>query len=74
LNKAEKHEAKLRLAERLKAARVLRKLTQDQVAADLGQHQSYLSKRESGERAITAVELQEFMRLYDLPLEFFWVI
>ncbi len=74
LNKAEKYEAKKRLGERLRAARALRNLTQVEVAAALGQPQSYMSKRESGDRETTAVELQEFMRFYELPLDFFWVI
>ena len=39
-------------------------MTQVRVAAALGRHQSYVSKCETGERRVDAVELAEFARLY----------
>lgn len=49
---------------RLTEARLAAGLTQVQVAAALGRHQSWVSKCETGERRIEAVELGEFGRLY----------
>lgn len=46
-------------------------LTQVQVAASLGLPQSFVSKCESGERRIDAVELERFAKLYGKPVAFF---
>lgn len=46
-------------------------LTQVQVAAALGKHQSFVSKCESGERRVDIIELLVFAELYELPLNFF---
>jgi len=59
------------LLERLKAARLDAGLTQAQVAAALNQPQSFVSKCESGERRVDAVELERFAKLYGKPLDYF---
>ena len=56
---------------RLKNARVESGLTQVAVARQFARPQSFVSKCESGERRVDAVELQEFARLYGKPLSFF---
>lgn len=59
------------LLERLRAARIQANLTQAQVAEALGQPQSFVSKCESGERRVDAVELERFAKLYGKPLRYF---
>ncbi len=49
---------------RLRAAREKAGITQAQAAAALGKTQVYVSKSESGERRIDAIELNAFARLY----------
>lgn len=46
-------------------------MTQQQVARRLRKPQSFVSKSESGERRVDAVEFAELARLYRKPLEFF---
>jgi len=66
------HTAKYRmLLRRLRAARLESGLTQAQVAEKLGQPQSFVSKCESGERRIDAVELERFATLYGKTVVFF---
>ena len=60
-----------RFLKRLKLARKESKLTQLEVAMKLKQHQSYISKCESGERRVDVVELVKFARIYKKPLEYF---
>ena len=60
-----------RLLQRLKEARQRAQLTQEQVAEALGRTQSFVSKCESGERRIDAIELQAFAELYGVPLQRF---
>ena len=57
--------------ERLRHARREARLTQVDVSRSLRRPQSFVSKCESGERRVDAVELQEFARLYGKPLGFF---
>ena len=57
--------------ERLRQARHDAHLTQVEVARSLRRPQSFVSKCESGERRVDVVELQEFVRLYGKPLNFF---
>jgi transcriptional regulator with XRE-family HTH domain len=56
---------------RLRDARERAGLTQVQVAAALGRHQSYVSKSESGERRVDVIDLAEFAALYRLPVSAF---
>lgn len=49
---------------RLREAREQAGLTQVEVADALGQPQSWVSRSETGERRVDAVELQRFARLY----------
>jgi transcriptional regulator with XRE-family HTH domain len=48
-------------------------LTQDEVAHRIKRPQSFVSKIESGERRVDAVELSELAKLYRKPLDFFLV-
>jgi transcriptional regulator with XRE-family HTH domain len=57
--------------ERLRQARLEANLTQVDVARSLRRPQSFVSKCESGERRVDAVELHEFSHLYGKPLSFF---
>jgi len=54
---------------RLRAARKRAELTQIEVAQRLGKPQSYVSKCESGERRVDAVEVAAFARLYGVSVE-----
>jgi transcriptional regulator with XRE-family HTH domain len=60
-----------RFLARLRAARRSYGLTQAQVAQQLHRPQSFVSKCESGERRVDAVELARFARLYGKPLGYF---
>ena len=57
-----------KLLERLKAARQKAGLTQVEVGEELGLTQSVVSKCESGERRIDAVELKAFAELYGVTV------
>ena len=57
--------------ERLRRAREMADMTQQQVARALGRPQSFVAKCESGERRIDVVELADFARLYRKPITFF---
>jgi transcriptional regulator with XRE-family HTH domain len=56
---------------RLRQARVEAGLTQVEVANRLKRPQSFVSKIESGERRVDAVELSELAKVYRRPLDFF---
>ena len=60
-----------RFLDRLRQARQEAGLTQVQVAKALRKPQSFVSKCETGERRVDAVEFAEFARLYGRPFEFF---
>jgi transcriptional regulator with XRE-family HTH domain len=60
-----------RFLERLRDARVAAGLTQAEVAAALRRPQSFVSKCESGERRVDAVELAMFARIYGRELGYF---
>lgn len=57
---------------RLRRARQLAGLSQAEVARRLGKPQSFISKCESGERRVDAVELGELADLYAVPVTFFF--
>jgi transcriptional regulator with XRE-family HTH domain len=57
-----------RLLVALRQARKDAGLTQNQVAAKLDNHASYVSKCESGERRLDVVELADFCQLYGISL------
>jgi transcriptional regulator with XRE-family HTH domain len=57
------------MLQRLRRVRLQTGLTQAEVARALGTTQGYVSKSESGERRIDAVELNDFARVYGAPLE-----
>lgn len=56
---------------KLIAARQKRRLTQVEVAAALGIPQDRISRMETGERRIDALELNAFAKLYRRKLEWF---
>lgn len=56
---------------RMKELREQAKLRQGQIAAYLGVDQSYLSKMETGERAISVEQLERLAELYGCDLEVF---
>jgi transcriptional regulator with XRE-family HTH domain len=56
---------------RLRAARLDAGLTQIQAATALRQHQSFVSKCESGERRIDPIELEQFASLYRKRISYF---
>lgn len=56
---------------RLRQARKDKGMTQVEVAASLGKHQSYVAKCENGERRVDVVELAEFAKLYKKSLDYF---
>ena len=60
-----------RFVKRLILARQQAGLTQKQAAAALGQRQPFVSKCEAGQRRVDIIELQDFARVYRVPLEFF---
>jgi len=60
-----------RFKNRLKEARIKADLTQMQVAEKLGLPQSYVSKIESGERRVDAVELERLAKIYGKSVNYF---
>lgn len=54
---------------RLRTARKHANLTQEQVSKIINKPQSFVSKSESGERRIDAMEAAEFARVYKTSLE-----
>ncbi|MDD4477328.1 MAG: helix-turn-helix transcriptional regulator [Patescibacteria group bacterium] len=59
------------IVERLKTARIKAGLGQVEAAKKLGKTQSYLSKIESGQRRFDVLQLKEFAKIYNRPLEYF---
>ncbi|MDE2489271.1 MAG: helix-turn-helix transcriptional regulator [Elusimicrobia bacterium] len=59
------------LLSKLKRARLAAGLTQEEVAQRLRQPQSYVSKVESGERRLDAVELKALARVYGKLTSYF---
>lgn len=59
------------LLSKLRKARREAKLTQVEVARRLRKPQSFVSKMESGERRLDAVELKAIARIYGKPTSYF---
>ena len=59
------------IVERLKKARLETGLSQVAVAKILGRTQSYVSKIESGQRRFDVLQLKDFAKLYNKPLDYF---
>jgi transcriptional regulator with XRE-family HTH domain len=57
------------MLKRLRRVRRRAGLTQAEVARALGTTQAYVSKSESGERRMDALELNDFARIYGTPVE-----
>lgn len=58
--------------QKLVKARKEADLTQAEAAAKLDEHQSFVSKSESGERRVDIVELAEFARIYNKQISYFF--
>lgn len=66
------HSAALRFfLQRLLAARIARRLTQQEAADALGIPRSRLSRMESGQRRVDVIELEEMAILYRKSLKWF---
>lgn len=66
------HSAALRFfLQRLLAARIARRLTQQEAADALGIPRSRLSRMEGGQRRVDVIELEEMAILYRKPLKWF---
>ena len=61
-----------RFLERLKKARLDAGLTQAEAAAKLKKPQSFVSKSEAGERRVDVIELEDFAKVYDRSIAFFF--
>lgn len=59
------------IVESLKKARLETGLSQVEVAKKLGRTQSYVSKIESGQRRFDVLQLKDFAKLYNQPLDYF---
>ncbi len=60
-----------KLTAKLRSARLEAGLTQVEAGKKLKKPQAYLSKIERGERGVDAIELAEFAKIYNKPLEYF---
>jgi transcriptional regulator with XRE-family HTH domain len=65
------YEKNIALFEKLKKARLESGLTQIEVSKKLKKPQSHVSKLESGERKLVAVELIELAKIYKKDLNYF---
>lgn len=60
-----------RLVGKLKKAREEAGFDQNKIAKKLGTTQSYISKLESGQRKIDAIQLKELSRIYKKDISYF---
>jgi len=60
-----------KLTQKLRRARLETGLTQVEAGKKLKKPQAYISKIERGERGVDVVELAEFAKVYDKPLDYF---
>lgn len=56
----------------LREARKKSGLSQKEVAAKLGKHQSYIAKSESGERKLSPVEIFFLSKIYGVEVNYFF--
>ena len=69
---SKKYQAKYqKLTAKIRSARLEAKLTQVEAGKRLNKPQAYISKIERGERGVDAVELAEFAKLYQKPMDYF---
>src|SRR5437016_3790400 len=68
---SDENKERLKLAERLRAAREYLGFSQDQVAQYLGIPRTALSNMETGQRRVEAVELKKLATLYKKPVDYF---
>jgi len=59
------------LVNQLKKARLESGLDQNKAAKLLGRTQSHISKVESGQRRIDVIQLKEFSKIYNKPMDYF---
>ena len=59
------------IIEKLKKARVEAGLDQVEVAKKLNKTQSYISKIESGQRKVEALQLKKFAKIYNKDINYF---
>lgn len=71
MNKSNYSKEYKELIEHLKQARIEAKLSQETVAKKLNKPQSHVSKIESGERRIDAIELSVIAKIYKQPIDYF---
>jgi len=69
---AKNEEVRSTLAARLRLAREQAGLSQGQVAKQLGFHRPTISEIEAGRRRVSADEVADFARIYDVDL--FWLV
>ncbi|MEX0917646.1 MAG: helix-turn-helix transcriptional regulator [Candidatus Paceibacterota bacterium] len=60
-----------KFVQKLRQARLDANLTQVEAGKRLKKPQAYISKIERGERRVDAVELDEFAKLYNKPIDYF---
>ena len=60
------------LVDKIKQARIEAKLGQEEAAKLLGTTQSYISKLESGQRQVNALQLKELANLYKKSVSYFF--
>ncbi len=61
----------IELGERLRTARILKKMTQKDVASGLGVSFQQIQKYEKGENRVSAVRLVQYCHLFEKPYGFF---
>jgi transcriptional regulator with XRE-family HTH domain len=60
------------IADRVRSALVLHRVTQQQAGAELGMNQRAVSRRLNGEVEFSATELQKLAGLLGVPVSFFY--
>jgi len=62
----------IKISKRLCEARKALGLSQSEVADKLGRNQYFVSRCETGKRRLDICELEEFAKLYNKPISFFF--